>query len=171
MVAMFAFASLALAVAGAFLQGQTPTPAPADPMKELSVLLGNWESKETTKGPDDKEVEFTLKGKNSMILDNRCLQIDEAFEVSGRKFANHILMNYDPRIKKYRIFWFTNGRSLPHTFTGVKVDKQYVLTSDDERMRITYNFLEDGHYKAEVAMKNEDKWEPHTVAEYRRTSS
>ncbi|AIE86777.1 DUF1579 family protein [Fimbriimonas ginsengisoli] len=169
---MAPLASLFAGILLSISQGQTPAPGaiPQDPMKGLAFLLGSWESKETTKGPEGKEVAFTLKGKNTLILEGRYLQIDEAFEVAEMgKFANHILFNFDPSVRKYRGYWFMNHRAQPIVFTGVLGDKQFVITDADEKLRITYDLLEPGHYKAEVAIKRDDKWEVNTTAEYRRT--
>lgn len=139
------------------------------PLQWLSFLEGKWESHETAKGADGKDVPFTLKGNNRWILEHTCLQIDEAFEVPGDgKFANHILMFYDKRDAKYHVWWFTNSSPAPITFVGDWQDKDLVLTG--ERLRILYHPLEAGHYKAELELKRGDKWETQTVAEYKQAS-
>jgi hypothetical protein len=150
-----------------------PNPqAPAeDPMKGLSFLLGKWESHEKTKGPDGKEIAFSLKGTNALILDGKCLQIDEAFEIEGKKYANHILMTPDPSAAgKYRVWWYSaSAPSRPLVFTGVRSGQKFVLTSDNDRMRITYDVKKDGEYSAVVDVKRGDAWEATTTAEYKRT--
>jgi len=163
-------ALLCLALATSALASAQEAPK-ADPLNGLEFLLGNWESKEKTKGQDGKEIEFTLKGKNARTLDGRYLEIKEEFEIAGAgKFANLILMTFDPRLGKHRAWWFSNRSRAPIAFTAVKTEKNFVMTSDDDRMRITYDILGDGHYKAVVDIKQADKWEPTTFAEYRRTS-
>lgn len=145
---------------------QTPPPKPMD---GLAFLLGDWESHETTKGPEG-EVPFTLKGRNRMVMEESCLQIDESFEVpKAGKFANHILMTFDPRISKFRAYWFTNRRPTPIQLTGERTEKTFVLNEVEGKFRIRYDLLEDGHYKAVVEAKQGDEWAKQTEAEYRRT--
>lgn len=147
---------------------QTPI---ADPLARLHFLDGNWESKETTQGPDGKEIPFTLVGKNSWTLNDRYLQIDEALDVPGMgKFSNHILMTFDAKAKVYRAWWFSNSAPQPQVFTGKFGDTDFVLTDTAGKMRITYHPLEAGHYKADVALRRSEKWEQITTAEYHRTS-
>jgi len=151
---------------------RSQTPPTDDPLKRLSFLEGEWESKETTKGADGKEIPFTLKGKNTWILDSKYLQIDEAFEVTGEgKFANHILMTFDKGLKKYRAWWFTSRGSQPLTFTADWMEKDFVLSDERGRLRITYHPLEAGHYKADVAVKRGEEWVTQTTAEYKRVGS
>ena len=158
---MFSGLIAALALIGGVQEG--------DSLKRLAFLEGKWESHETAKGPDGKDVPFTLKGNNSWILEGTCLQIDESFEVPGAgKLANHILMTFDKRDKLYHVWWFTNSSAVPITFTGDWVEKDLVLTG--ERLRILYHPLEAGHYKAELEVKRGEKWERQTVAEYKKTS-
>ena len=141
-------------------------------MKALSFLLGKWESHEKAKGPGGTEVSFTLKGTNAFILDGKGLQIDEAFEVEGRKFANHILMTHDAAAGKYKAWWFTAGQpSRPLVFSGVLSEKAFILTTDDDRVRISYDLIKDGEYKAKLEVKRNDAWETTTTAEYKRTGA
>ncbi len=140
-------------------------------MKGLSFLLGKWESKETTKGPDGREVKFDLKGTNTLTLEGKCLQIDETFEVEGRMFANHILLTHDRGLGKYRAWWFSaSNPARPLQFTGDRQDGKFILTSDDSRMRITYNLKKEGEYHAFVDLKRGETWETVTTADYRRIS-
>lgn len=153
---------------------KAPIQAPAeDPMKGLSFLLGKWESTEKSKGADGKEVSFSLKGTNTLILDGKCLQIDETFEVEGKKYANHILMTPDPSGPgKYRAWWFHAGQpARPLLFAGIRTEGKFVLTSDNERMRITYDIKKEGEYSAVVDSKRGETWEPTTTAEYKRTGN
>ena len=139
------------------------------PLMKLSFLLGDWESKETTKGPDGKDLTFTLKGKNRWILDGTTLRIEESFEIPGvGKFENLILMTYDARDKVYRAWWFTNRGAKPVEFSGKFTDANFELAG--ERLRINYKPTGDGTYDATLEVLREGKWESQTVAKYRRTA-
>ncbi|MGV3618281.1 MAG: hypothetical protein ACO1SV_23385 [Fimbriimonas sp.] len=160
-----------LPLLAAFVLPQAPQTS-EDPMKGLSFLLGKWESQEKTKGQDGKEISFSLKGSNALTLDGKCLQIDENFEIAGRRYANHILMTHDRAAGKYRIWWFSASQpARPLVLSGVRSEDKFVLTSDDDRMRITYNLKKDGEYSAVVDVKRGENWEPTTTAEYRRTGT
>lgn len=148
---------------------------PAAEVAKLGILLGKWESHETSTGRDGKKTQFTLHGANTWALDGRYLQIDESFEIEGAgKFRNLILIGYDPGAKLYRAWWYTNSLPTPLVFEGAYEGTHLVLTSQADKgkpqFRINYDFLEDGHYRASLEMKQADSWTTATVAEYRRTS-
>lgn len=134
----------------------------------LKRFEGEWESHETTKGASGKEMPFVLKGKNRWILEGRFLQIDESFKVEGTKYANHILMTFDEAAKKYRLWWFSNGSSNPIVFTGERADQSLTMVQDAGRLRIRYDFVKDGRYKAKLEVKRGEEWTEQTVAEYVR---
>lgn len=146
------------------------TQSSIDGLQGLAFLTGEWTSHETTKDRQGKEQPFDLKGKNVWILEGTFLQMDESFEVPGDgKFGNHILLTFDKGAKKYRGWWFTNSSPQPLTFTGERAEKTFVLTQEAGRIRISYDLLEDGHYRAKLEVKRGDNWQTETEAEYRRT--
>jgi len=143
---------------------------PIEGAEGLTFLVGEWTSHETTKGRDGKEVPFDLKGKNAWILEGNFLQMDESFEVPGEgKFSNHILLSYDKAAKTYRAWWFASSNAKPLVFTGFRTEKTFVLSQEEGRLRISYDLLEDGHYKARLEGKRGDEWSLLTEAEYHRT--
>jgi hypothetical protein len=151
---------------------QTPARATNafDGVQGLAFLLGDWRSHESTKSADGKVIPFDLQGKNAWILEGQYLQIDEGFEVEGQgRFANQILLTFDNAAQKYRAWWFTNRSPQPIVFSGERTEKTLVLTQDAGRIRIAYDLLEDGHYKASVQVKRGETWETQTTAEYHRS--
>jgi hypothetical protein len=81
-------------------------------------------------------------------------------------------MTHDPAVGKYRVWWFHAGQpSRPLTLTGVRSESKFVLTSNDDRMRITYDLKKDGEFSAVVEVKRGETWEANTTAEYRRTGA
>lgn len=138
----------------------------------LKFLLGDWTSHETTKGADGKEIPFDLKGTNTWVLEGTALQMDESFEVPGQgKFSNKFLLSYDKGAKLYRAWWFSSSSPKPLVFSGQRTEKAFVLTQEDGRLRISYDLLEEGHYKAIVEVKRSDTWALLTEAEYRRSKN
>lgn len=144
------------------------------PEKRLEFLLGNWESKEvTTSGT--QEIEFTLKGTNRWTLGGTTLQIDETFKIQDRDFANHILIRWIPAAKHYKMWWFTKSGPEPLVFKGTFVSENNLVfepfdEKDARQLKIIYDILGPGHYKARLEMKDGDKWVVRTRAEYKRTS-
>jgi hypothetical protein len=70
--------------------------------------------------------------------------------------------------KLYRAWWFNTRSPEPISFSGQWVEKDLVLTQEKERFRIIYHPLSAGHYKAELEIKAEGKWEAFTRAEYKQ---
>lgn len=148
---------------------------PSAEMAKLSILLGKWESHETSESPDGKKTPFVLQGRNTWAHEGRYLQISEHFEIAGAgKFENLILMGFDPSAKLYRAWWYTNNIATPLVFEGDFDGKRLTLTGIQEKkrplLRINYDFLEEGHYKATLEIRRDDKWTIATTAEYRRIS-
>jgi len=145
---------------------------PFEGSEGLKFLVGEWTSHETTKGSDGKEIPFDLKGKNTWVLEGTTLQMDENFEVPGQgKFSNKILLSYDKGAKQYRAWWFSSSSPRPLVFTGQRTEKAFVLSQEEGKLRISYDLLEDGHYKAIVEVKRNDNWTLLTEAEYRRSKN
>lgn len=164
-----------LLCASLFLAALGMAQKPNAELSKLSVLLGKWESHEESTGPDGKSTKFVLQGTNTWVLNGKFLQIKEEFEIPGvGKIENLILMGFDPKAKRYHAWWYTSNAPVPIEFEGDFDGKNFTLTTvgDTGRppLRIRYDFLEDGHYKAVLEVKREDAWKLATEAEYKRTA-
>jgi len=134
---------------------------PSDPV--FDKLVGEWTSKEESIRADGSKVAFTLKGTNRLVLGGSMLQIEEELALpAGRKSHNLILMR--PEAGGYQVWWHTDGQAKPLTFSGKADGNKLTLTG--ETLKIEYDFVKDGFYKAQLLVKTGETWRVATVAEY-----
>lgn len=136
----------------------------------FAFLVGDWESHEETAGRDGKPEKFVLKGSNRLILEDNALQLDETFEISGKKMGNHIIMSAEAN-GTIHAWWFSSEMATrPLSFEGNRDGSTMTLTSKETGYRIVYTILRDGRYDAQLQMKKKDSEEYSvlTKAEYVR---
>jgi hypothetical protein len=143
-----------------FLAAFSPT---GDPVFEK--LIGEWTSVEESIRPDGSKVPFTLTGINRMVLGGSMLQIEEELSLPvGRRSHNLILMRGEGA--GYKVWWHTDREDKPAVFEGKADGNKLTLTS--ETLKIEYEFVKDGFYRAQLLVKSGETWRVATTAEYTR---
>lgn len=146
---------------------------PNNDLKGLEFLLGEWTSKEVTKGPNG-DIEFTLAGSNRWAIGGKALLIEESFKIEQNDYHNLVLIRPDPTTKTYRMQWNSNNAVAPMTFTGKYTSASELVFESEagsrSALRIVYMLGEPGHYKARLERKVGETYDIVTRAEYTRKS-
>ncbi len=137
----------------------------------LDRFPGEWTSKEEATRPDGSKLAFTLDGKYRRIFQGKAILMEETLNLpGGRKSENLIVLRFDAVAKKYRAVWQTDGGPEPLTFTGTATADALSLVDDKGNLKIEYQFVKDGFFKAQLLAKQGEGWRIATVAEYTRTA-
>lgn len=133
---------------------------PAEAIKNMSFLLGNWKGKQNFNNPQGPMV-ATVEARIKMSIGDRF--VEEAISgvvEGGRKFETRHFMSYDANTKKYKAWWFNDTSYGPQEYEGDMVGNKLVMSSKGGRaeLRVTYEKISDKELGYWLEMKQGEDW-------------
>lgn len=166
LVSTLALASFALCAA----QGHDMKPV--DGMKAVAFMVGDWSGKHEF----NNGMKLDVVAKIHEAVNGRYLEDDFVTTLGdGRKSDVRHLLTFDPKIRKYRAWWFNNTSFEPSELVGDFVDGKLVLESKASgpgpAIRATYEKVGDDKLGYKVEAKIGGNWQEllHSVFDRSKT--
>ena len=160
------FASLLVATS-AFAAAQGHDMKPADAMKQIQFITGDWKGKQdfvTGGAPMVGDLVVTAKS----VVGSRYIEETLSTTLPGRKPTDsRHMVGYDPKIGKYKAWWYNDTNNVPSQLEGTLEGNKLILmtspgpdgTYKGPVLRATYEKVSDTSMKYVLEMKTDTGWQ------------
>ncbi len=157
-----------LAVSG----GQGHGLKPAEAMKTVAFIAGDWKGTQNFKTPTG-EMSGTATDRAEEAVGGRFIyeRLSTTLPDSKPTDTRHMLC-YDPATSKFVAYWFNDTSALPMQLTGVVDGSKLALYNDPKggapQLRFTYENISEHEMALSFEMKQGDNWQLLFRSDYKK---
>lgn len=155
-------------------QAQAHGLKPAEALKKLDFMRGNWVGKQNFNVPGGEKMVGDASNSIHAIIGERYIEESLSTTLAGRQPTDtrHIT-TYDPKTNTFKSWWFNDTTVAPSEFegnvTGNKLEMTSKPTATGNVMRVTYESPEADKLIYKLEMKQGEGWmELFTTTYHRR---
>jgi len=139
---------------------------PADALKEISFITGEWKGKQDFNTNGGAPMVGDIVVHSSAVVGGRYIEELLSTTLPGRKptDSRHYI-GFDPKTNKYKAWWFNDTGNVPTVLEGVLDGNKLVLLSAPNPngkggpvLRATYDKVSDNAMNYVLEMQSDGKW-------------